>query len=413
MDKSIPQIRFPGFKEPWEQRKLGDIGSTYSGLSGKTAKDFGHGNANFVTYLNVFKNPIADLEGTENIEIDNKQTQVLKGDVFFTTSSETPEEVGMSSIWMGNQPNTYLNSFCFGYRPTVDIDRNFLAYVLRSPAVRSKIIVLAQGISRYNISKKKMMEIKIPVPSIPEQKAVGNFFIKLDEMITLHQRKLNLLRHQKKGLLQKLFPQAGENEPELRFAGFTEPWEQREFSSVVKKFDYGLNAPSKKFDGINQYLRITDIDDQTRKYQKTDLVSPDTNLDIADDYKLFEGDILFARTGASVGKSFIYNENDGLTYFAGYLIRAKIIDDFVPEFFFEQTLSDRYKKFVSTTSQRSGQPGINAKEYGSFPVWITSVEEQKVISTFFEKIDSLITLHQLKVESLSHLKKSLLDRMIV
>ena len=158
-------------------------------MSGKTAKDFGHGNANFVTYLNVFKNPIADLEGTENIEIDNKQTQVLKGDVFFTTSSETPEEVGMSSIWMGNQPNTYLNSFCFGYRPTVDIDRNFLAYVLRSPAVRSKIIVLAQGISRYNISKKKMMEIKIPVPSIPEQKAVGNFFIKLDEMITLHQRK--------------------------------------------------------------------------------------------------------------------------------------------------------------------------------------------------------------------------------
>ena len=165
---------------------------------------------------------------------------------------------------------------------------------------------------------------------------------------------------------------------------------------MVKKFDYGLNAPSKKFDGINQYLRITDIDDQTRKYQKTDLVSPDTNLDIADDYKLFEGDILFARTGASVGKSFIYNENDGLTYFAGYLIRAKIIDDFVPEFFFEQTLSDRYKKFVSTTSQRSGQPGINAKEYGSFPVWITSVEEQKVISTFFEKIDSLITLHQRK-----------------
>lgn len=199
-----PELRFAGFTEPWEQRKLGDIGSTYSGLSGKTAKDFGHGNTNFFTYLNVFKNPIADLEGTENIEIDNKQTQVLKGDVFFTTSSETPEEVGMSSIWMGNQPNTYLNSFCFGYRPTVDIDRNFLAYVLRSPAVRSKIIVLAQGISRYNISKKKMMEIKIPVPSIPEQKAVGNFFIKLDEMITLHQLKVESLSHLKKSLLDRM-----------------------------------------------------------------------------------------------------------------------------------------------------------------------------------------------------------------
>ena len=136
----------------WEQRKLGEIGQTYTGLSGKTKDDFGHGQARFVTYMNVFSNPISSPEMTEPIEIDPKQNEVEVGDVFFTTSSETPEEVGMSSVLLEKQGTTYLNSFCFGFRPSEKIDHHYLAYMLRSEAVREKIILLAQGISRYNIS---------------------------------------------------------------------------------------------------------------------------------------------------------------------------------------------------------------------------------------------------------------------
>lgn len=142
---------------------MGELGKTFSGLSGKTKEDFGHGNASYITYLNVFKNPIADLSEIELIEIDEKQETVKYGDVLFTTSSETPEEVGMSSVWLGNTDNVYLNSFCFGYRPTVKFDPYYLGAVLRSSSVRQDIVLLAQGISRYNISKKKMMDIKIPV----------------------------------------------------------------------------------------------------------------------------------------------------------------------------------------------------------------------------------------------------------
>lgn len=172
----------------WEQRKLGSIGSTYTGLSGKTKEDFGHGEAQYITYLNVFQNTISDITMTDKVEIDITQNEVKYGDVLFTTSSETPEEVGMSSVWLGDTPNIYLNSFCFGFRPNQKIDLYFLGYSLRAPYMRDKIKILAQGISRYNISKNKVMELEISLPNNEEQKLLGTFLQRIDLIITLHQQ---------------------------------------------------------------------------------------------------------------------------------------------------------------------------------------------------------------------------------
>ena len=203
--EDVPEIRFAGFTDPWEQRKLGNIGQTYTGLSGKTKEDFGHGDASFITYMNVFSNPVANPNMIEPIEIDQKQNEVKVGDVLFTTSSETPEEVGMTSVLLEKHGKTYLNSFCFGFRPTEKFDNYFLAYMLRSNSVREKITLLAQGISRYNISKNKVMEITISVPTPEEQKCVGEYFRLLNTLITLHQRKLEKLQHIKKACLEKMF----------------------------------------------------------------------------------------------------------------------------------------------------------------------------------------------------------------
>lgn len=201
----FPQLRFAGFADAWEQRKLGELGSTFTGLTGKTKEDFGHGDAKFVTYMNVFQNAVASLEQLDSVEIDPKQNEVKKGDVFFTTSSETPEEVGMSSVWKYNYDNVYLNSFTFGYRPNIEFDLDYLAAMLRSTTVRKKITFLAQGISRYNISKTKMMDIEVPVPSLEEQAKIGAFLSNVEQTITLHQRKLEKLQELKKGYLQKMF----------------------------------------------------------------------------------------------------------------------------------------------------------------------------------------------------------------
>ena len=200
-----PEIRFAGFTDPWEQRKLGEVGITYSGLHGKTKDDFGHGDAFFVPYTNVFDNPVTDQGRLEHVEVDSSQAEVKHGDVFFTVSSETPEEVGMSSIWLGNIRNVYLNSFCFGYRQDGSFDSLYLAYVLRSQSVRKQIELLAQGISRFNISKNKVMNVEVPKPSLGEQRRIGAFLDRLDSLITLHQRKLELLRNIKKSMLDKMF----------------------------------------------------------------------------------------------------------------------------------------------------------------------------------------------------------------
>ena len=202
---AVPEIRFASFTGDWERNKLGNMGTTFTGLSGKTKTDFGHGKGKFVTYMNVFLNPVSDPNRTESVEIDNTQNSVQCGDVFFTTSSETPDEVGMSSVWLEKTENTYLNSFCFGYRPTVKIDSFYLAYMLRSNAVRKKITYLAQGISRYNISKNGVMEIDVPLPSIDEQQKIGSYFSHLDSLISLQQRKLEKLKNIKKSLLEKMF----------------------------------------------------------------------------------------------------------------------------------------------------------------------------------------------------------------
>lgn len=200
-----PKRRFSGFKEDWNWSALKVIGNTFTGLSGKTKEDFGHGEAKFITYMNVYSNPISDLNGLENIEIDKKQFQVKYGDVLFTTSSETPEEVGMSSVWLGNEEDVYLNSFCFGFRPSVDIDKYYLAFMLRSVSIRKKFQLLAQGISRYNISKNKVMEMSIPLPCIDEQKKIGLLFKNIEQTIHSQKETVEKLINLKNAYLNEMF----------------------------------------------------------------------------------------------------------------------------------------------------------------------------------------------------------------
>ena len=199
--------------------------------------------------------------------------------------------------------------------------------------------------------------------------------------------------------------------PEIRFAGFNDAWEQRKLGEVAQSFEYGLNAAAKEYDGINKHLRITDIDDASRKFNTDNLTSPDTGLETAENYRLVDGDILFARTGASVGKSYIYRAVDGLVYFAGFLIRARIKPEYDAEFIFQNTLSESYGKYIQVASQRSGQPGVNAQEYADYKLYLPTYDEQHKIGAFLRSLDNLITLHQRKYDKLTKVKKSMLEKM--
>ena len=197
-------------------------------------------------------------------------------------------------------------------------------------------------------------------------------------------------------------------QPSYRFAGYTESWEEKKLGEVAERFDYGLNASAKEFDGVNKYIRITDIDDFSNEFLKTNLTSPDVKIDESSDYLLSEGDILFARTGASTGKTYYYKKTDGVVFFAGFLIRARIKEDNDYKFIFQNTLTKNFKKYVDITSQRSGQPGVNAKEYANFLLSLPSLPEQTAIGSFFQDIDQLISLQQRKLEVLKEQKKTYL-----
>jgi len=201
------------------------------------------------------------------------------------------------------------------------------------------------------------------------------------------------------------------NVPLIRFKSFGDGWRSMSLKENLLSCDYGLNASAKKFDGINKYLRITDIDEQSRKFVKDSLSSPDCCLEDKNHYILKERDLLFARTGASVGKTYLYNKADGHVYFAGFLIRLRLTRDINELFVFQSTLTDNYKNFVKITSQRSGQPGINAKEYGSLILNIPTLPEQTQIGNFFKTLDEQISLQEQKHQKLINLKKAMLEKM--
>lgn len=204
-----------------------------------------------------------------------------------------------------------------------------------------------------------------------------------------------------------------EKTPNIRFKKFEHNWFKDCLSKVSNSIEYGLNASAKDFDGIHKYLRITDIDDSSRLFLTDKLSSPDVNFTEEDyeNYKLRFNDLLFARTGASVGKTYLYRESDGEVYYAGFLIRARLHDSYDGNFIFQQTLTDKYKRFIEITSQRSGQPGVNGKEYGEWKIGMTSYDEQSSIGSLFRTLDDLLASYKDNLANYQSLKATMLSKM--
>ena len=409
MADNVPKIRFPGFTEPWEQRKLGEIGNTFSGLSGKTKEDFGHGQASFVTYLNVFNNSIGQPNMIEKVEIDPKQFQVKQGDILFTTSSETPDEVGMACVWPVNLPNLYLNSFCFGFRPKKEIDINFYAHMLRSPQVRNQITLLAQGISRYNISKTKMMDIRIWLPSESEQRRIGRFLGNIDNLITLHQRKLDDLKKLKSGLLQKMFPKAGETVPEVRFPEFTGDWEQRKLGELAEIVSGGTPATSNPeyWDGTINWYTPAEISEARYVYGSQKKIT-EVGLNNSSAKILPKDRTILFTSRAGIGKTAIL-KNDASTNqgFQSIVVKNNIDPEFV------YSMSTQIKEKAERVAAGSTFSEISGKQLGKIILMIPGIKEQQRIGELFSIIDNLITLHQRKLDDLKKLKQGLLQQMLV
>ena len=288
-------------------------------------------------------------------------------------------------------------------KPIVKQDVDFWANAINN----TRIFVESTGVPQ--LTAPQLAKIKIYYPSLPEQEKIASFLTLIDKKIEKQKELIELLKKYKRGLLSQIFSQ------KLRFKddnGNDYPeWKEKTLGEVTNNISYGLNAASKAYDGENKYIRITDIDETTGKYNNLDIVSPD--CDLSDEYKLKNDDLLFTRTGASTGKTYLYNKNDGKMYFAGFLIKFSIKEEYCSNFVFYITQTFNYKKWVSIMSTRSGQPGINAKEYSKYKFLCPVYDEQIKISNIVLKIDNIIEKETLLVSFYNNYKKGLLQQMFI
>ena len=263
-----------------------------------------------------------------------------------------------------------------------------------------------------SLSKNNIYKIETVVPKVNEQQKIASCLSSLDELIAAHSDKLEALKDHKKGLMQNLFPQKGQKVPNYRFPEFEKngAWEEERLGDcLLQKPEYGMNAPAVAFsDSLPTYLRITDISEDGN-FLSEGKVSVDREV-TENDY-LSEGDIVLARTGASVGKSYKYRKKDGELVFAGFLIRVKPNPKRLnSELLFQIFFSSSYRGWVRAVSARSGQPGINGIQYSNMPIDLPpKIEEQQKIASCLSALDGLITAQSEKVEQLQQHKKGLMQ----
>ena len=311
----------------------------------------------------------------------------------------------MSSVWLSDQPNVYLNSFCFGYRQDGSFDSRYLAYMLRSQNVRSDLTLLAQGISRFNISKNKVMELKVPYPGLKEQAQLGAFFDRLDSLITLHQRKYDKLCVLKKSMLDKMFPKGGSLYPEIRFAGFTDPWEQRKLGELTESYSGGTPAAgeSEFYGGSIPFIRSAEI-----AAESTELFLTEKGYESSSARMVKPGDVLYALYGATSGEVAVSRQKGAINQ----AILAILPRDDCDARYITAWLR-KQKGYIVTTYLQGGQGNLSGVIVKNLEVFIPSLPEQQKIGFMLSHLDSLITLHQRKLELLRNIKKSMLDKMFV
>lgn len=386
----------------WEVKTLGEIGNFKNGIN-KSAEDFGFGHP-FANLMDVFGK--TSIKSNKNFglinsnEAERKLYNLLEGDVLFIRSSVKPSGVGLTSLIEKNFDETVFSGFIIRFRDNGYLTNGFKKHCFYEEKFRNNIIGSSTVSANTNINQDSLKKILLAYPpTLAEQTAIATALSDADGLITGLEKLLAKKRNIKQGAMQQLLqPKDG--------------WEVKKLGEcLLKNPDYGINAAAVEYnDNLPTYLRITDIS-ENGKYLTTNKASVDNIL--SNSYYLEEGDIVFARTGASVGKTYLYNKNDGALVFAGFLIRVKAnpeMLDYNYLFFLTQTKS--YWDWVKANSMRSGQPGLNSNEFKSFEIPFPPKEEQTRIATILSDMDAELSVLEQKLEKYKKIKLGMMQELL-
>jgi len=413
--KIVPKLRFPKFlDDDWKETTLGAIADLIDERAGK--------NEHVLMSVTSGIGLISQREkfGREIAGSQYKNYYAIKKWDFAYNKSATklyPEGyiAMLRDMDSAAVPNSVFTCFRITDKKAVPQFLDFLFHDnFHGKWLRKFIEVGARAHGSLSVDIDALFNMPVFLPSSAEQQKIADCLSSLDELITAQSQKLEAIKAHKKALMQQLFPDEGETVPNLRFAEFrdTGEWVSKTLGQCLLQHpDYGINAPAVPYsNNLPTYLRITDIS-ENGFFLKNQMVS--VAKDVTDVNYLREGDIVLARTGASVGKSYKYRVEDGELVFAGFLIRVKPDrNNLNSELLFQYFSTEQYWRWVDFTSTRSGQPGINSNEYASMPILLPpSLEEQQKIAHCLSSLDELITTQTKKIEELRKHKKGLMQQL--
>lgn len=404
--RNIPRLRFAGFNDEWEKRKFSKL---YDKVNEKN--DLSFGKDKIISVANMYFRE----ENNTNSTLDYMKSYNIfrKGDIAFEGNKSKKYSYGR---FVENDIGDGIVSHVFDvFRPKTEYDLAFWKYLINNENVMAPVLrkVTTKATMMTNLVSNDFLRAQISVPSICEQVKIGNFLSALDALIVLRQRKLELLKEQKKGYLQKMFPKKGENVPELRFPGYTDAWEQRQLGEELDLLKDGTHGTHKNVDQGPYLLSAKNIKNGQIVIDKlTDRkISNDAFNLIHKNFSLQKGDVLLTIVG-SIGESAVIDNPVGITFqrSVAYLRPSKKL---LSRFLLTNINSAKFQEELKKRQVVSAQPGIYLGDLSVIPVLFPSIEEQRKLGEFFQSLDHLITLHQRKLAVLKERKKAYLQKIFV
>lgn len=403
---SKPKIRFKGYEEDWEQRKLPEFVTFFNGLT-YTPDDVEETGTLVLRSSNVKNGEIVDAD---NVYVNDKvvtSENVQEGDIIVVVRNGSRALIGKHAQIKAPMPNTVIGAFMSGIRSE---HSSFVNALLDTSAFENEIAknmgATINQITGYMFSKMEFM-----IPSGEEQQKIGEYFQSFDDLITLHQRKCEETKKLKKYMLQKMFPQNGKRVPEIRFAGFTDDWEQRKLGDISSLITKGTTPKDKSGTGEVNFIKVENINDFSGDIVGMSKISLEEHQGYLKRSQLQEGDILFSIAGTlgrvtSVNKEILpANTNQALS-----IIRLKEGNlEYVKTCLKGNVVAD----FIRRNPTIGAQPNLSLEQVSNLEIEIPSEAEQEKIGLYFSNLDHLITLHQRKYEELQKIKKFMLQNMFI
>ena len=416
-----PAIRFNGFTDAWEQRKLGELlktittGKSVNSDDGAVAVgDIGILKTSCVSYDRF--NPYESKPVVKD-ELQSVKCAVEKDSVIVSRMN-TPERVGACGYVSTDFPNLFLPDRLWKLKFQDNVDAYFVYMMLVSSVYKAKITSMASGTSgsMYNIPKETFLNLQLVVPvQTSEQRKIGQVLRQLNDLITLHQRKYDKLQVLKKAMLEKMFPKNGSSVPEIRFKGFTDAWEQRKLIDLLDQpiTDGPHETPNIVDDGIPFISADAIVDNKIDFTRKRGNITEEYDLQCRKKYKPEFHDVYLVKSGSTVGKVAIVETTQRFNIWSP-LAAMRCKKNSNPYFLFALLQTKENQAQVKDKASNGTQPNLSMRALEQFDIVSPySRNEQIKIGEFFNSLDHLITLHQRELEKLQNIKKSMLEKMFV